>query len=178
MKLTATADALANALALAASLSDDKKVRKILALEAVHLKAADGVLTIISNVLDFALTLTVPASVEVPGEVALSGARLAALAAACPPKAEIEITADAGGARVFCGRSRFRLPTVPLDIMPPIPRLGETSGEVALAREEAVSLLVKPAFATSAEETRYYIGGVLLRDDADATTPSSSTAPR
>ena len=168
MKITANAGELADALALAASLSDNKRIGNIVGLEAVRLAAADDELTIAANVLDFAITLTVPVVVKSPGEVAVSASTLSALAAGFLPEATIEIQSDGAVCRVGSDRSRFRLPTIVLENLPAMLKLAEETGRVALAREEAATLLVRPAFAASTERTRIYFGGVLLHDDAES----------
>src|SRR5215475_14263180 len=102
MKFTVTAGAFANALALATLLGDDRRVKKNQALEAVHLTPDGASVKISANVLDHAVELTLSAVVEEGGTLALSGARLAALAGGFPSKAEITSQADA------CGGERLR----------------------------------------------------------------------
>ena len=179
MKIAANAGELANALALAASLSGNNKgISNIAGLEAVRLAAADDELTIAADVLDFAITLTVPAVVESPGEVAVSASRLSALAAGFLPEATIEIQSDGTVCRVGSDRSRFKLPTIALEDLPAMLKLTEETGNVALAREEAATLLVRPAFAVSTEKTRYYLGGILLHDHEEALTAVATDGRR
>jgi DNA polymerase-3 subunit beta len=161
MKITASAGSLSNALALAASLIDANI--KIPALSAVCIKATGDALTITANVLDFALTLTAPAAIEAAGMLAVPGATLAALAAGFPADATISIRGEGSVSIVSCGRARFRLPTVPIEDLPPPLALGEELGRVELAREELLALL-RVGFAASTEKTRYYMNGCLLHD--------------
>ena len=167
MKFTVTAGAFANALALATLLGDDRRVKKNQALEAVHLTLDGASVKISANVLDHAVELTVSAVVEEGGTLALSGARLAALAGGFPSKAEITIQADGPTARVACDRSHFRLPAMAVENLPARPTLAEENGRVELAREEAIALFARPLFAASAEQTRYYLCGVQLHDVDD-----------
>src|SRR5262245_19926104 len=178
MKITANARELASALALAASLSDNGRIKKIAGLEAVRLAAVDDGLTIAADVLDFAISLTVPAVVESPGEVAVSASRLSALAAGFLPDSTIEVQSDGAVCRVSGGRSHFKLPTIALGDLPATLKLAEEVGRAALAREEAVTLLVRPAFAASTESTRVYFGGVLLHDHEGALTAVASDGHR
>jgi DNA polymerase-3 subunit beta len=164
VKITASAGELAGALALAAALADDARTRKIQALGAIRLTAIDAGVEIAGNVLDHALTLTAPATIETAGALALPGGRLAALAAGCPRESQIEIAADGTGARVLCGRSRFRLPAIPQDHLPAPLSLKTETERVELAREEALKLFAQPLFAVTTEETRYYLNGVFLHD--------------
>jgi DNA polymerase-3 subunit beta len=178
MKIAVSANEIGRALALAASLSDNGRIRSIAALEAVRLAAVNDELTIAADVLEFAITLTVPAVVESPGEVAVSASRLSALAAAFLPEATIEIQSDGAVCRIGSGRSRFKLPTVALEDLPAMLRLTEEVGRAELAREEAVALLVRPAFAALTEETRVYLCGVLLHDHEGTLTAVATDGRR
>jgi DNA polymerase-3 subunit beta len=175
MKITANAGEFADALALAAELSDDARIRRIQSLGAIRLTGAcssfsqhcENDLTgveISANVLDHALTLTVPATVDASGVLALPGERLASLAAGCPRDQQIEIDADDTSARIVCGRSRFRLPVIPQDELPASLALGAETGRVELAREEALRLFAHPLFAVATDQTRYYLNGIFLHD--------------
>jgi DNA polymerase III subunit beta len=167
MKFTVTAGAFANALALATLFGDDRRVKRNQALEAVHLTPDGASVKISANVLDHALELTVSAAVEEGGTLALSGARLAALAGGFPSKAGVTIQADGPTARVACDRSHFRLPAMAVENLPARPTLAEENGCVELAREEVIALFARPLFAASAEQTRYYLCGVQLHDADD-----------
>jgi DNA polymerase III subunit beta len=164
MKLAASARELADRLAAAALLIDDPRVRKIYALEAIRLTTGDGTLTISANVLDHAVALTVPATIELAGEIAVPGKRLADLAAGFPRDATMTVSSDDSAARVVCGRSRFRLPAIPQDDLPPMLALGAETGRVELAREEALKVFERPFFAVATETTRYYLNGIFLHD--------------
>jgi DNA polymerase-3 subunit beta len=163
MKITVNAGEVAAALALAALLSNRPQV--IEALGAVHIKADGDAATITANTLDFALTITLPATVETAGEVAVSASRLAGVTNALPGSSMVEILRDeiAPIAHIRCGRSRFKFATMPLDRLPAVPTLGEETGRVELAREEMFSLS-RPVFAAAKEKTRFYLSGLLLHD--------------
>jgi DNA polymerase-3 subunit beta len=165
MKASATAGGLAGALALASSLITNR-VAKLNApgLCAVHLKAADDALIISSNVLDHALALTIPVTVNAPGELTVPATRLAGLAAGFPAKATVEISTDGAAACVASGRSRFKLPAIARDVLPPPLKLTEETGRVELAREEVTALFGRPAFAMSTAPTKYHLCGLFLHD--------------
>jgi DNA polymerase-3 subunit beta len=167
MKFTALANAFANAVALAALAADDKRVKTIAALEAARLAADGDTVKITSNILDHALALSVPAVVEEKGELAMPVVRLAALAAGFPPKTEITVQSDGPVTLVACGRSRFRLPTIPIDDLPAVPTIIEMTSGITLAREEALALFSRPFFAASNEQTQFYLCGILLHDIDD-----------
>jgi len=177
MKISATAGELAGALALAASLSNAGRIRHLVGLGAVRLTTADDRLTIAADVLDYAVALDVPAVVEVPGEVAVAASSLAALTAGFLPGTTIEIQSDGTVCRVVGGRSRFKLPTIPLEDLPVL-KFDEETGRVELVRAEASTLLMRPAFATSDEGTRYYLCGVCLHDDHEGLTAAATDGHR
>jgi DNA polymerase-3 subunit beta len=160
MKVTLQAKPLATALGLAASCM----VKRIAALEHARLAAKSDRLIITANVLDFALELSLPALTEAGGEVAIRSEQLAALAAGFRGDAQIEIRSEDTMASIVCGRSRFKLPTLPVAELPPTPVVGNEVGCLALERSELLALLSKPAFAISTEATRYYLNGILLHD--------------
>ena len=165
MKIVASAGLLGNALALATSLADDK-CKKIVALDAVKLTAADGAVAITANVFDHALKLSVPATVEVAGELALPGERLAKLTACFPADEALSIRADGAVAHVTASGSRFKLPVIATGLLPPMPVLNNESGHVELARGEMLMLL-RVGFAIPSDKTKPYLGGSLLHATAD-----------
>jgi DNA polymerase-3 subunit beta len=164
MKITVAAKPLAAALGLAASMVDAKT--KIPALWHARLVAADDNLSITANVLDFALKLSVPATVEAAGEIAVSSAKLAALAGTFSSgDAEIMISTEkAPLASIACGRSRFILPTIPIADLPPVLEIKDETGRIELDRSELLAALSKPVFAISAEESRFYLNGIFVHD--------------
>jgi DNA polymerase III subunit beta len=169
MNITANASTLAGALALAVELSDDKHNKKVAALEAVVLRAADGALTVSANVLDHALALTVPAEIESAGEIAVSGARLHKLTTGFPAATSLQIRAEGSIALISAGRSRFQLPIIDLNFMPPSPAIAQATGSTELAREEMLALL-RPRCAAATEVVRGHLCGLLLHDTAAGLT--------
>ncbi len=113
MKVTLQAKPLAAALGLAAGMLD-ARLKRIVALEHARLATEGDRLAITANVLDFALKLSLPAVIEAAGEVAIRSEQLAALAAGFPGDAEIAISSDETMASIVCGRSRYKLPTLPI----------------------------------------------------------------
>jgi DNA polymerase-3 subunit beta len=178
VKITANAGELAAALALAATLGEDKRVRNHSSLEAVNLVTDGATVKIGANVLDHAVTLTVPADIEDPGALAVSGQRLAALAAGFPKDAKIQIGDDGAAARVTCGRSRFRLPVISQDELPAAPAIDGELGRKLVEREEALALFERPLFAAGTEPTRSYLCGIFLHDSDGALAAVATDAHR
>jgi DNA polymerase III subunit beta len=167
MKFTAKANAFARALALTALATDGKRVKTIAALEAARLAADGDTLKITTNILDHALALSLTVVGEEKGELAVPVGRFAALASGFATNAEITVQSDGPVARVACGRSRFQLPTIPIDDLPAVPTIIEMTGGITLAREEALALFSRPFFAASNEQTQFYLCGILLHDIDD-----------
>jgi DNA polymerase III subunit beta len=163
MKAALQAKPLSTVLGLAAGMLD-AKLKRIAALGHARLAAESDRLAITANVLDFALKLSLPAAIEVVGEVAIGSEQLAALAAGFPGDAEIAISSDETMASIACGRSRFKLPTLPIGHLPLTPTIDQETGSIEIGREELLTLLSKPAFAISTDATRYYLNGILLHD--------------
>src|SRR5262245_12289126 len=127
MKITASASALV----------------RLPVLDFAHLKATGDELTAITNVLDHSLTLTVPVEVAEEGELALPARRLHALLAGFPGDAMITIDSTDAVACVRSGRSRFRLPTFPVEDLPaPLAITSEQqTGCIELERADVLELL-------------------------------------
>jgi DNA polymerase-3 subunit beta len=164
MKFTIPAGSLARALGLAALPLDDPRVRKIAALGTIRLNAHEGRVVLRSNILDLAVDVLITVGeIEEVGEAAVPGERLAALVAAMAPDRTVTVTSTDNYATVTAGRSRYRLPILPLDQLPAPLSLGETFGEIEIDRDDALRLLARPLFAASTEETRYYLNGLFLQ---------------
>jgi DNA polymerase-3 subunit beta len=161
MKIAANAGVLARALALAASLDVGKRPSAA-ALEAVNMIAGDGAVTIVRSVLDHQISLTVPATIELSGAMAVPNDRLAKLVVGFPAKAELTIEADAPAAKVRSGRSRYTLPIVPSGDLPLALSVATDASRVELSRGQALAL-----FATGfcvAHDARTYLCGLYIAD--------------
>lgn len=66
-----------------------------------------------------------------------------------------------GKLTVSAGRSRFTLPTLPADDFPPAPQK-EWDAEFEIPAFNLAAAFSTVAFAVSSDETRYYLGGVLV----------------
>jgi DNA polymerase III subunit beta len=162
MKISAKAGDLARALALAElALSglEPERAKRILALSAVRIHAADGVVSLTANVLDFAITVKVEAEIDEPSDIAVSLKALATLAAGYSKDTTITISTTDAMMTITGGNGRFRLPTIPIDDMPAVPELDAANLELETA--DMLRLLAVIA-AASTETTRYYLNGAFL----------------
>jgi DNA polymerase-3 subunit beta len=77
------------------------------------------------------------------------------------PDDVVELVPGDGQLTVKCGRSRYRLQTLPGGDFPARLRTGDTSG-FTLSADDITRVFRWPAFAVSRDETRYYLEGVFL----------------
>lgn len=176
MRVTVQARPLAS-IALAAGMLD-ARLKKVAAFNYARLAAEGDRLVIMANVLDFALKLSLPAVTETVGEVAIKTEQLAALASGFPANAEITIASDGPMASIRCDRSRFRLPTLPIDLLPSTPTIKDEIGRVTLGRSQLVALLSMPAFAIPSDQTRFNLHGLFLHDTAGGLTAVAADGHR
>jgi hypothetical protein len=173
MKLTIPAGDLDHALGLAALPLGDARVRKISSLGAIWL-GVRGIshLVAASDVLDLAIDVGIDgAEIEEAGELAVPGERLAKLIAAVPPDCTVTITSSDSHATIAAGRSRYRLPILPLDQLPAPMVLGEMAAEIELDCDIALRAFSQPLFAVATDSARYYLSGVFLQTiDTDLIT--------
>ena len=119
---------------------------------------------LVVNALDRAVTVTVTAEVAKAGEAVVRASALAGLIRGFPKDSTVEIDADAHGARIRCGRARYKLPVMPVEQLPPVPAIDVVTGEIELDRKELLEAIKQVVFAASTEETRYYMNGILFHD--------------
>lgn len=111
----------------------------------------------------------------------VDGRRLAAIVAAADVKGRILLKSAAGGGAlaVETGRSKYRLPTLPVDDFPLIPKVeGETT--FAIRSGDLAALLAGGRRFHCREERRYYLNGADLRivsaaEDAPAMLRAAAT---
>ncbi len=78
-----------------------------------------------------------------------------------PEGTQIELTNSDDGSKISirAGQSRFSLACLPVDDFPVMAE-GEFSHNFTLKSAELLALVIKPSFAISTEETRYYLNGI------------------
>lgn len=115
-----------------------------------------------------ATNLDIEITGSIPADGALSCCVDAKLLAGIVSKAGSDVTLEHDGTTltVRSGRSRFKLPTLPVEDFPDL-----TAGEFTATFEaDLSSLFASVAFAVSTEETRYYLQGVYLEPTAATAT--------
>lgn len=130
-------------------------------LDTVRLSASGGNLTVTATDLDIEISCTT----ECDGEIgACVNARLlSGIVNKIPADAKVTIAEDGDDITVKSGRSRFKLPTLPMDDYPSM-EVGDFSATFSIDLAAAVDPV---AFAMSSEVTRYYLCGAYLHTEDD-----------
>lgn len=115
-----------------------------------------------------ATNLDIEITGSVPADGTLAACVDAKLLAGIVSKAGSDVTLEHDGTTltVKSGRSRFKLPTLPIEDFPDL-----TAGDFAVTFEaDLASVFGAVAFAISTEETRFYLNGVYLEPTAATAT--------
>lgn len=152
------------ALALVASVVERRNTIPI--LSNLRLIAEGGRLAITATDLDIEASVTVPTT---GGELAATAPAglLHDIVRKIPEGADITLEPGETHLTVRCGRSRFRLQTLPVSDFPDLSRPAEGAASITLPAAALRRLLAFTNFAISTEETRYYLNGVYLHAAAD-----------
>jgi DNA polymerase-3 subunit beta len=137
---------------------------KIAILNDLLLEAADDKISLVGTDMDTMARVECAASVEGPGAVAMPAVPLAQLLDKLDSQATVTIEALDHAAAIKCGRSRYKLPTLPASDFPAA--LAASPGPdvfgFTLTPSDVRRLFVQPAFAVCTEPTRYYLCGLFL----------------
>lgn len=118
----------------------------------------DGSVSITGTDLDIRITNRGAAKVAEGGAVTVSASKLGDIVRKFPAGADIAVSTEPNNLIVKSGRSRFKLPTLPVEDFPDI-----SVGEFATNFTTDLAALFKPvSFAISTEETRFYLNGIFL----------------
>ena len=167
MKIETTAGTLAAALCAAELALDDKS--NIAALSMARISAENDRCQFVVDVLDRRVVASAPVTVLERGEAAARCSALAGVLAGLRPDQAVRLVRDGDDVVISAGRSRFRIPGLPLDNLPQSAELEAASAEFSLDAEDVLHLIETTGYAGSAEETRYYLNGIYLHI-ADTTT--------
>ena len=121
----------------------------------------DGSLRLMATDLDLQVDESVPANVSQPGATTVSAHTLFDIVRKLPEGSQVELTAAEGKMQIVAGRSRFNLSTLPRDDFPVIAE-GELPTRFELPAATLRQIIEKTRFASSSEETRYYLMGIFF----------------
>ena len=166
MKLTIERAALLKSLNHVQSVVERRNTIPI--LSNVLLEAADGKLSLTATDMDIAVVEKVDAEIESAGATTAPAHTLYDIVRKLPDGAQVNLDATGEGQLVLqAGRSRFTLQTLATDDFP-VMTGGEMPHEFTLTSSETKLLIDRTRFAISTEETRYYLNGIYMHVNADA----------
>lgn len=137
-------------------------------LAGVMLEASgDGTLTLSSFDYDVSARSGVPAEVEEPGTVLVSGRLLADISRALPAK-PVDVYLDGTRVILTCGASRFTLLTMPVEDYPALPVMPEVTGSVDA--DVFAQAVAQVTIAASRDETLPLLTGVRVELEGSTLT--------
>lgn len=164
MKLTITREKLQEGLLAVAASVPTKTTLPV--LSNILLEARTDSLRLSGTDLDIAVSTTVAAEVDEEGAITLPAKKLSEIARELPSSPVRLTSAGEQRAQLECGKSRFRLLGLPRDEFPSFPHV-KFEGAWKIGAGDLHKLIGHVAFATSTEESRPILNGVLweLRKD-------------
>jgi DNA polymerase-3 subunit beta len=111
--------------------------------------------------MDMDIVETVGCIVSSKGKLTVSAHTLYDIVRKLPDGSEIQIELIDLNVEVSAGKSRFILPTLPVDDYPIMTEI-EKGNEFSLEAVDLANLIDNTKFAISSEETRYYLNGIYL----------------
>lgn len=135
-------------------------------LSNVMLEAKGDGIVITSTDLDIVFHEIIDAQIETPGSITVPGHLFFDIARKLSDDSTIGIETENSRMIVTAGRARFQIPTLSASEYPTM--VDEGGSELTMPAKELLSLLGRPRFAMSTEDTRYYLNGIYLH-----TGPSS-----
>lgn len=131
----------------------------------VRLWADGDVLEITTTNLDIEFRQTLPLRSGARIDTMVSAHRLAAIAAAVEPGAQLALSFDGGRVSVSSGRSRWALPALGSQDFPVLP-VGELGEGVTIPGAALANAMARAAWATCSETTRIYLAGLYFNNEA------------
>jgi DNA polymerase-3 subunit beta len=135
----------------------------IAVLSNVKIEAKGDSVSLTATDMDIAIVEKVQATVNKAGSTTVPAHTFYDIVRKLPDGAQIELSTseDGGKVTIRAGQSRFSLACLPVDDFPVMAE-GELNHNFTLKSAECMSLIDKPSFAVSTEETRYYLNGIYL----------------
>lgn len=159
MYLETTASNIRSALGLLSGIVERRNTIPVLGT----VKIADG--KIVATNLDMEATVCIPTLGKMKGAAAIDYARLSSLAGHIQPDENVTIQVDDGLASIGFNGSRYTAPSISAS---DFPEFDDVSGERSdIGNAGLVAAIRRVRFAILTEETRYYLNGVALIENAD-----------
>lgn len=159
MKCTLNRDALFDALTRVQSVVSNRSTIPV--LSNVLVEARDGYVALTTTDMELSVTTRIDAEVETPGATTLPAKRLFSVIRELPSQPiRIEVD-DHNAAKLDCGTSFFKIMGLPAEDYPEIPS-PEGNQSFRLDPEVLKTMLKSVQYATSVDETRYVLNGILF----------------
>ncbi len=170
MKLTIDRSVFLKALSHGQSVVEKRTTIPI--LSHVLLEAEKDTLSLTSTDMDLALIENIPATIEVPGKIAVSAHMLFDIVRKLPDNATIELSLnpDNGQVSLKAGKSNFKLASLSAEDFPQLTQ-GELPHKFNLPSTTFKRLIDRARFAMSVEDTRYYLNGIYFHSYTQKSTP-------
>lgn len=132
-------------------------------LSNVKLEAKGDSVAMTATDMDIAIADRAPAKVGKSGETTVPAHMLYDIVRKLPEGAQVDCAMNNDGSKmtIRSGQSRFSLGCLPVDDFPVMTE-GELPHNFTLKAKDCLTLVKKPSFAISTEETRYYLNGIYL----------------
>ena len=159
MKFSAARDVLLKPLQAVIGVVERRQTMPI--LSNVLLVAKGNELAVTATDLEVELVAQTEVSVEVGGEITVSGRKLLDICRALPEGATIDISVGGEKVVIRSGRSKFSLATLPAAEFPTVEdiKAGQT---IAVEQSVLGRLIEKTHFSMAQQDVRYYLNGMLL----------------
>lgn len=157
MKFQVNRDIFSEAVSFAVKLLPQRTTLPI--LSGVLIEATSEGLTLSSFDYEVSARTDIPAQVDEPGKVLVSGRLLADIASRLPA-APVNFSTEDGRIVVACGSAQFTLLSMPVEEYPTLPEISEQSG--VLKAEDFSSAIAQVAVAASRDDVTPVITGVQL----------------
>lgn len=125
------------------------------------IEAKDDSLTIQGTDLEVHVSVSVFADIKEEGSVCVNAKKLTDISRLLP-KNEVLIKTDGNNLKVQAGKTKYNLPTTPTDEFPTMYPFPEDTS-ITVSGEELLKAISKTMYATSKEEVRYALQGVLFK---------------
>lgn len=160
MEFSVSREQLLEKAQIAASVVERKQTMAILANVLIEIDATGAVLT--GTDLDTEIS-TKMELVEVGsgGTITVPGKKLVEIAKALPEGSVVQFKQDGSQMLLSCGRSRFKLATLPSQDYPRLEIRGDLTS-VSLAKQPLQDAIAKTQFAMAQQDVRYYLNGMLF----------------
>lgn len=156
MKLSVNTNQFSKALAMVATIADRRSTMPILSF--VLLDFSGSTVSMTATDLEISQTSICDADIDEPGQIAVNAKTLLDIVKSMPHNSVIDIKMGKSQLLVSCGKSRFRIATMPAEKFPEIPK--DSGIEFSIEASILNGMISRTAFAMSIDQNRMMLNGV------------------